>query len=126
MVTPSATVGKFTMAASPDHVRPGELVQVKLAIAGPTQFSSNCQAPNPEIWVLSPAGRRIPLTEPSSCQSGSRFDISEGETVTLPFYWNTSSGLAPGLYSIHGKLSGLPVPLFSDENLPVVIVQILG
>jgi hypothetical protein len=124
VVTPLATKGKFTMAVSPDRVRSGELVVVKLTIAGPAQFVSSCQVPNPEIWVVSPEGRRIPLTQPLACQSGGRFDIGEGEALTEPFYWNTSSGLAPGLYSIHGKLSGFPVPLFSDENLPVVRVQI--
>ncbi len=53
-------------------------------------------------------------------------DVGEGESLTESVYWATSSDLGPGLYSIHGKLSGFPVPLFSDENLPVVAVQVVG
>ncbi len=106
MVTPKATDGKLTMVAWPDHVRSGEFVHIELTIAGPFELSSSCQAPNPQVWVLSPTGRRIPLTRPSICQSGGTQDIGEGETVARGYSWETSSGLAPGLYSIHGKLSG--------------------
>jgi len=126
MVTSKATQGQLTLGASPDRIGAGGAVQITLIIRGPAQVISSCQVPNPEIWAVSPSNTRIPLTHASLCQSGGEADVGEGESLTESVYWATSSDLAPGLYSIHGKLSGFPVPLFSDENLPVIAVQIVG
>jgi hypothetical protein len=125
VVTSRATQGQLTLAASPDRVGAGEVVQITLIIRGPARVISSCQVPNPEIWAVSPSNRRIPLTHASLCQSGTEADVVEGESVTESVYWATSSDLAPGVYSIHGKLSGFPVPLFSHENLPVIAVRIV-
>lgn len=125
VLTSRATQGQLTLAASPDQVGAGETVQITLIIRGPAQVISSCQAPNPEIWAVSPSNTRIPLTHASLCQSGGEADVGEGESLTESVYWATSE-LAPGLYFIHGKLSGFPLPLFSDENLPVIAVQIVG
>ena len=126
VLTSRATQGQLTLAASPDQVGASETVQITLIIRGPAQVISSCQAPNPEIWAVSPSNTRIPLTHASLCQSGGEADVGEGESLTESVYWATSSELAPGLYSIHGNLSGFPLPLFSDENLPVIAVQIVG
>jgi hypothetical protein len=126
VVTSRATQGQLTLAASPDRIGAGEVVQITLIIRGPAQVISSCQAPNPEIWAVSPSNKRIPLTHASLCQSGTEADVVEGESVTESVYWATSSDLAPGVYSIHGKLSGFPVPVFSHENLPVIAVRIVG
>jgi len=126
VVTSRATQGQLTLAASPDRIGEGKAVQITLTIRGPAQVISSCQAPNPEIWAVSPSNKRIPLTHASLCQSGGEADVGEGESLTESVYWAPSSDLASGLYSIHCKLSGFPVPLFSDENLPVIAVQIVG
>ena len=125
-MTSRATQGQVTLAASPDRIGAGEAVKITLIIRGPAKVISSCQVTNPEIWAVSPSNRRIPLTHASLCQSGGETDVSEGESLTVSVYWAPSSDLTPGLYSIHGKLSGFPVPLFSDENLPVIAVQIVG
>jgi len=126
VVTSRATQGQLTLGASPDRIGAGEAVKITLIIRGPAQVISSCQVPNPEIWAVSPSNRRIPLTHASLCQSGGEADVGDEESLTESVYWATSRDLAPGLYSIHGKLSGFPVPLFSDENLPVIAVHITG
>lgn len=126
MMMSRARQRQLTLAASPDRIAAGEAVKITLIIRGPAQVISSCSVPNPEIWAVSPSKRRITLTHASLCQSGGEADVGEGESLTESVYWVTSSDLAPGLYSIHGKLSGFPVPLFSDENLPVIAVQIVG
>lgn len=126
VLTSRATQGQLTLAASPDRTRAGETVQITLVIRGPARISTGCGAPDPEIWAVSPRNTRIPLTQTSLCQSGGEADVGEGESFTERVDWYTPIDLAPGLYSIHGKLAEFPVPLFSNENLPVIAVQIFG
>ena|SRR5438445_424232 len=126
VLTSRATQGPLTLAASPDRIRAGETVQITLVIRGPARVSTGCGPPDPEIWAVSPGNTRIALTQTSLCQSGGEADVGEGESLTERVDWYTPIDLAPGLYSIHGKLAEFPVPLFSNENLPVIAVQIVG
>lgn len=121
-----ATQGNVTVAASPDPVHAGETLKISWTIHGPAKVWSSCQEPNPQLWAVSPSGSRIGLTHPALCQSGSGRDLNEGESETDWVYWNIPSGFAPGIYSIHGRLAGFPVPRFSDENLPVLTIRVVG
>jgi hypothetical protein len=122
-VTPTATQGNISLAASPDPVQAGEVVKIDWSIRGPIRVVSTCENPNPEIWAISPDGSRLPLTHAALCQSGTEADVADGQSLTRSIYWQTS-GLGPGLYSIHGRLTGVPTLFFSNENFPVVTVQL--
>jgi hypothetical protein len=123
-VVETGTQGNITLTASPDPVRAGDVVEIGWTIRGPIRLVTGCENPNPKMWAISPSGTRIQLTHSALCESGSEADVADGQSFTRSILWNTS-GLEPGLYSIHGNLTGLPTLFFSSENLPVITVQLM-
>jgi hypothetical protein len=114
----------MTVAVSPNPVHAGQLVDIAWTVSGPVDLTTSCAAPNPMIWAVSPSHQRLAITQPCLGLSGSGYTVLSGRVGGGTEYWNTTR-LPAGFYSIHGRLTPLPVHLFSDENLPVVVVQVL-